>query len=69
MISDSMSKSVNPYLAMTFRELYYVWDYDVGTAINEDFILEYNPDIVIMLYYPETIKTDSMVFDFSSFSK
>lgn len=46
-VSDSLSKSVNPYLALTFSN---VISAD-ASSINEDFLETYEPDVVISLNY------------------
>jgi hypothetical protein len=51
-VSDSFSKAVNPFLIMGFSEIQYVYDRDVS-SINPNYIEEYNPDIVILLYYAD----------------
>ncbi len=65
-ISDSYAKAVNPYLIMGFGEMKCVLDGYVG-YITPEFVEEYDPDVVVMLYYPDYINADSGSFDFSGF--
>ena len=52
-VSDSFAKAVNPYLIMGFSEISYVYDGDVS-SITPDVIESYDPDVVILMYYPES---------------
>ncbi|MDO4188833.1 MAG: hypothetical protein Q4D29_07560 [Lachnospiraceae bacterium] len=50
MISDSFAKAVNPYLIMGFSEIYTICDEEIF-SITTKFIDDYNPDVVVLLYY------------------
>ena len=63
MITDSFGRVVIPYLAAGFYRLDYFSDAKT-VLINADLIEEYDPDIVIMLYYPEYLKEGSEAFGF-----
>ncbi len=66
MITDSFGKAVNPYLAMGFNQLYTYYNGDVSD-ITPELIEKYNPDVVIMMYYPECLLPDKNTFSFSGF--
>lgn len=51
-VTDSFGKVVNPYLIMGFSEVEYIYDGEVA-RITPDYIEEYNPNIVILMYYAE----------------
>ena len=63
MISDSYARAVVPYLLMQFSEVYTILDGYIGD-LKPELIEEYDPDIVIMLYYPKYINKNSGSFDF-----
>ena len=63
MITDSFGKAVNPYIAMGFSQMDCVWKLEVST-ITREYIDELNPDVVIMLYYPDILKEGSEAFSF-----
>ena len=63
-ISDSMGEVVNPYLGMGFRQIRHVHNESVSD-ITQDFIESYDPDVVIMLYYPGCFH--GLAFTFSGF--
>ena len=65
-ITDSFSKAVNPYLIMNFREVNCIVDSYVG-GITPELIEDYDPDVVILMYYPKYINSNSGSFDFSGF--
>ena len=65
-ISDSFAKAVNPYLIMGFGEMKCLLDGNVG-YITPGMIEDYDPDVVIMMYYPDYINAGSGSFDFSGF--
>ena len=67
-VTDSFGKAVNPYLMMGFREIYYVYDADVS-SITPQFIESYDPDVVILMYYPELLQEghNYKPFDFRGF--
>ncbi len=65
-ISDSFAKAVNPYLIMGFGETKCILDAYTGN-VTPDLIEDYDPDVVIMLYYSEYINADSGSFDFRGF--
>ena len=66
MITDSFAKAVNPYLIMDFAEVNTFYNGFVGN-ITPELIESYDPDVVIMLYYPKYINQNSGSFDFSGF--
>ncbi|MBQ6587175.1 MAG: hypothetical protein IJI01_00690 [Butyrivibrio sp.] len=65
-ITDSFGKAVSQYLALGFKEIYCV-DNDEVSGVTPEFIESYDPDIVIMLYYPGKIKDDSVAYSFNGF--
>ncbi len=61
-ISDSYAKAVEPYLVMGFSEVRYVYEFD-AECITPEYIEEYDPDIVILMYYAENaIEEDAYPF-------
>ena len=64
MITDSFAKAVNPYLIMQFSEVNTFYNGSVSN-ITPELIESYDPDVVIMLYYPRYINETSGSFDFN----
>lgn len=65
-ITDSFGKAVCPYLAMGFQEIYYVYD-GSSTGVTPEFIENYDPHVVIMMYYPSFLQEKSKAFSFNGF--
>ena len=65
-ITDSFGKAVNPYLAIGFKQLDYIYDGDVS-GVTPERIEEFDPDVVIMLYYPDMLNEKSKSFAFENF--
>ncbi len=65
-ITDSFGKAVNPYLAMGFAQVDYVYDGDVS-GVTPEFIESIDPDVVIMMYYPDFLQEGRNAFSFSGF--
>lgn len=67
-VTDSFGKAVNPYLMMGFQEISYVYDADVS-SITPEYIESYDPDVVVLMYYPELLQEDYNYkpFDFHGF--
>ncbi len=65
-ITDSFGKVVNPYLAMGFAQVDYVYDGDVS-GVTPEFIESIDPDVVIMMYYPDFLQEGRNAFSFSCF--
>lgn len=62
MLADSFGKAVNPYLIMAFSEFTGVFNMQVS-SVNPEFIEQYDPDVVVMLYFPESaMKEESYSF-------
>jgi len=57
-ISDSMSKAVCPYLALTFSNVIYYYDADVS-GITKEWLDTYQPDIIFSLNYITNTVYDS----------
>lgn len=66
LITDSFGKAVAPYLAMGFAQIDYVYDADVS-GVTPEFIESMDPDVVIMMYYPEFLLEGRQPFSFSGF--
>ena len=64
MITDSFAKAVNPYMIMQFAEVNTLYNGYVG-SITPELIEAYDPDVVIMLYYPDVINHNSGAFEFN----
>lgn len=67
MIQDSFGNAVDPFMIIGFSE--YTCIYNANTsAITPDYIEACNPDVVIMLYYPQSLQEAyEMTFDFKGF--
>ena len=65
-IADSFSEAVCPYLMMGFREMYFQSNAKVS-EIDPEYIEAYDPDVVIMLYYPQQFWEGSHAYDFVGF--
>lgn len=65
-ITDSFGKAVNPYLAMGFAQVDYVYDGDVS-GMTPEFIESVDPDVVIMMYYPDFLQEGRNAFSFNGF--
>ena len=65
-ITDSFGKAVAPYLAMGFAQIDYVYDADVS-GVTPEFIESMDPDVVIMMYYPEFLQEGKQPFSFSGY--
>ncbi|MBQ0027097.1 MAG: hypothetical protein KBS96_00700 [Lachnospiraceae bacterium] len=50
-VGDSFSRTVCPFLAMGYSEMDFMPDYETS-RITMEYIEKYDPDVVIMLYYP-----------------
>ena len=66
LITDSFGKAVAPYLAMGFAQIDYVYDADVS-GVTPEFIESMDPDVVIMMYYPEFLLEGRQPFSFSGY--
>lgn len=62
-ITDSFGRAVNPYLAMGFKEIQYVYKSDVSDIVNPNFIDDYDPDVVIMMYCSQNLLNDTFSFN------
>ena len=65
-ITDSFGKAVAPYLAMGFAQIDYVYDADVS-GVTPEFIESMDPDVVIMMYYPEFLQEGKQPFSSSGY--
>lgn len=63
-VTDSFGKAVSPYLIMSFREVRYIYDCS-SSNLTAAYIDEYNPDVVILMYYLDCIGGDNRGFSFS----
>lgn len=61
-VADSFGTAVNPYMILSFREVRYIYD-AASHKLTEEYIEEYDPDIVVLLYYTNCIGSN----DFFSF--
>ncbi|SFC74387.1 alginate O-acetyltransferase AlgX-related protein [Butyrivibrio sp. YAB3001] len=66
LVSDSFGKALGQYLAMGVKEVKYIYDGE-DYELTPEYIEEYDPDVVIMLYYSENVKDNSKMFSFDSF--
>lgn len=65
-ITDSFGEAVCPYLAMGFHQIFHVHSYDV-TGVTPEFIENFDPGVVIMMYYPDFSQKGEMAFSFTGF--
>lgn len=64
-IGDSFTRAVCPYLNISYGENRFVHYQNLG-VMTEEYVEEYDPDVVILLYYPENIlEQDSLEFNIS----
>lgn len=54
-ITDSFGNAVNPFLIIGFQEITCVYGADVSD-ITPEYIEAYDPDVVIMMYYPQFLQ-------------
>ena len=59
-------EGVNPYLIMGFGEMN-CWLNGNVSYITPEMVEDYDPDVVIMMYYPDYINAGSGSFDFIGF--
>ena len=64
MVTDSFSKAIIPYMVMQFSEVNTFYNGYVG-VITPEVIEEFDPDVVILLYYPNVITSNSGAFEFN----
>lgn len=67
-MADSMAKSVYPYLILGFGEISAMSNYE-SSSLTKEVIEEYNPDAVILLYYPGNVTEEMNRFEFDDFSR
>ncbi len=60
-ITDSFGYAVGEYMAMGFKEVQYLYDQN-SEYITHELIESYDPDVVVMLCYPQIISDDSTSF-------
>ena len=63
MITDSFAKAVTPYMIMQVAEVNTLYNGYVGN-ITPELIESFDPDVVIMLYYPDVIQQNGGAFEF-----
>lgn len=59
-VCDSMGKSVNPFLAISFQEIYTV----SASKLTEELIKSYQPDVVLLLYYAGQLGSSDSYYKF-----
>lgn len=67
LVSDSFSWTVCPFIMMGFKELRFAYSQPLNEQLTLELVEEYNPDVVIMLYYPQVYEVD-LAFDLEQFS-
>ena len=65
-MTDSFGKAVAPYLILGFGEVRFIDNGD-SEMLTKEYIEEYQPDAVIMLYYPKRLSDSSPAFAFEGF--
>ena len=68
-ITDSFGNAVNPYLIIGFREFTCVYNAK-SDEITPEYIESYDPDVVILMYYPQFLQESygGVTFNFQGFS-
>jgi len=61
-MGDSMSKSVMPYLALTFKDVAYGCYCADTSAVTSQLIDDYQPDIIVSLNYPSNISENAFIW-------
>lgn len=62
-ICDSMGNTINPFLILSFKEMYTISAYE-PSKLNADFLESFQPDIVVMMHYPHQMgNIDAFTFD------
>ena len=67
-IADSFARAVNPYLILGFREVQYLYN-KLSNSLSKEYIEQYKPDMVILLYYPGQLYEGPSAFDFKAFAQ
>lgn len=69
-VTDSFGKAVTPFLMMGFSEIDFVYNEDVS-GITPEFIESFDPDIVILMYYPLCLSEyyDGAPFNFQGYDE
>lgn len=62
LITDSYGKAVAPFLILGFSEIRYIYNLD-SSNLTKEYIENYNPDVVILLYYTENA-TNQTAYNF-----
>jgi len=62
-VTDSMGKAVNPYLILSFKEVMTISNHET-INLNKDVIGQFDPDVVLLLYYPGQLEDNSDAFKF-----
>ncbi|SHN65826.1 SGNH hydrolase-like domain-containing protein, acetyltransferase AlgX [Butyrivibrio hungatei DSM 14810] len=68
LVSDSFSWTVCPFMMMGFKELRFAYSQPLNEQLTPELIEEYDPDVVIMLYYPQVYEVD-LAFDLARFQE
>lgn len=63
-LTDSFGKVVNPYLILSLKEVRYIYNGN-SSNLTEFSIDEYDPDIVILLYYADCLEGNDRAFSFN----
>lgn len=64
-VGDSFARAVCPYLNISYGENRFIHYQNLG-KLTEEYVEEYDPDVVILLYYPVNIlEQDSLEFNIS----
>lgn len=62
-VTDSFGKAVSPYLILSFKEVSQIYN-GMSSQFTDEYIEEYDPDVVILLYYVDSIVGDNRAFSF-----
>lgn len=63
-ISDSFSEALNPYLILAYKHVSYYYNSDSCYLSADSIINDYQPDVVVLLYYPALLCEGSTAFQF-----
>lgn len=67
-VADSFARAVNPYLIFGFREVQYLYN-KLSHTLTKEYIEQYKPDMVVLLYYPGQLYEGPSAFDFKAFAQ
>lgn len=64
MVADSFFSAVNPYMLLSFKEVRYFYNRS-SSELTKAYIEEYDPDVIVLMYYPGVMWDDHNAFSFN----